>query len=315
MDQSARVGTARDLVRPELKFEGLRQSAGACAFADAVIRLARARSNAAFILTTQCDQLRRGFDIIEGNAPESRLFLFNLPATCQTPAAAKLFASELARLGKFLVALGGHAPGDQELRLVMAQYSANRSRLAEAGLQRPARLYAEAIGKFFWDGSVALPSGAEPAGDHHVPTALIGGPLLLHQRQLLDVLERAGARVVLNATEPGERNLWPSIASETCAGEATPPLELLARVYTENCADMYQRPNTRLYSWIETRLRSRGVRGIIVWHHVGCDLWRAEAQSLRETFGLPVLLLDADELESGSPRSSTRLEAFVEALR
>jgi hypothetical protein len=61
------------------------------------------------------------------------------------------------------------------------------------------------------------------------------------------------------------------------------------------------------------RLTARQVRGIVLWHYVGCDLWRAEAQPMREAFGLPVLLLDADE--AAPNRNTGRLEAFLESLR
>jgi hypothetical protein len=170
---------------------------------------------------------------------------------------------------------------------------------------------------------------------------------------LLDAIEQAGGRVVLNATEAGERSLWPSspldqahagagvpedsggkersvYAAEVSvdqAGQDSPVtistsgscsvnaalLPLLARNCLANCIDVFQRPNTRLYDWLRERLTARKVRGIVLWHYVGCDLWRAEAQSMRASLGLPVLLLDADE---AMPRRNTgRLQAFLESLR
>jgi len=56
------------------------------------------------------------------------------------------------------------------------------------------------------------------------------------------------------------------------------------------------------------------VRGIILWHFTGCDLWRAEAQTLRETFSLPVLLLEAGTESGAAPRELNRLQAFMETL-
>ena len=91
-------------------------------------------------------------------------------------------------------------------------------------------------------------------------------------------------RVALNATETGERSLLPAFDFE--AG-ADPPFDALVRGYCDNIVDVFQRPNTRLYSWLKPRLASRRVRGIVLWHFTGCDLWRGEAQTLRETFGLP----------------------------
>jgi benzoyl-CoA reductase/2-hydroxyglutaryl-CoA dehydratase subunit BcrC/BadD/HgdB len=84
--------------------------------------------------------------------------------------------------------------------------------------------------------------------------------------------------------------------------------------FARRVVDVYQRPNTRLYAWLAERLAARGARGIILWHYVGCDLWRAEARSLREAFDLPVLALDADETPSGRARNAGRVQAFLETL-
>ena len=93
------------------------------------------------------------------------------------------------------------------------------------------------------------------------------------------------------------------------------PVGALVRHYFENIVDVFQRPNTRLYAWLGERLAARGARGIVLWVHTGCDLWRAEAQTLRETFRLPVLLLEAGEVLTGFPREAGRIQAFVEMLR
>ena len=55
--------------------------------------------------------------------------------------------------------------------------------------------------------------------------------------------------------------------------------------------------------------------GIVLWAHVGCDLWRAEAPSLREAFGLPVMLLDSHDVPAGGVREINRLTAFIESLQ
>jgi hypothetical protein len=319
----------------------------------------------------------------EGRGFLSRTFLFNLPVTWQTPVAEKIYCDELRRLSQFLIGLGGHAPTTGGLVEIMAQYSQARHRLLAAASSCPARAYAEAVARFHLDGSVQLPehgcpqpqrpriaprgdvcerlAASEPAaagdsrapGARFIPLALVGGPLPQSQLPLLDAIEKAGGRVVLNATEAGERSLWPAspldpaqpavrthvepataersvYAAETSldpTGQNSPVtvstptscsvnaalLPLLARVCLANCVDVFQRPNTRLYDWLRERLTIRKVRGIVLWHYVGCDLWRAEAQPMREAFGLPVLLLDADE---AAPRRNTgRLEAFLEALR
>ncbi len=129
---------------------------------------------------------------------------------------------------------------------------------------------------------------------------------------LLGAIERAGGRVVLNATEAGERSLWSTPPLDQAQSDVG-ALALLTRSYLANCVDVFQRPNTRLYDWLRPRLSARQVRGIVLWHYIACDLWRAEAQPMREAFGLPVLLLDADE--AAPNRSAGRLEAFLESLQ
>jgi len=321
---------------PQFALDSLPLSAGLCAFAHAAVRLAETQRESAVIFSTHCDQLRRGFDAVAGPAC-APVFLFNLPATWQTPVARQIFAAELERLGDFLVALGGHAPSSGELLETMTHYSLARDRLLGAAPGCAGRRYAEAVARFHWDGSCP-PSGDAffrgqegPSPPGSVPLALIGGPLPRSQWDLLDIIERAGGRVVLNGTEAGERSLQPAFPLETlraalapgseeserCLQAALHPalLEALTRGYIEGCVDVFQRPNTPLYAWLKERLAARRARGIVLWHYVGCDLWRAEAQPLREAFGLPVLLLDADEAAGGSLRIAGRIEAFLEALR
>ena len=290
--------------------EPLPLAAGVCAFANAAVRLAERQSQSAVIFTTHCDQLRRGFDTVAEAAP-SRIFLFNLPVTWQTPVAERIFRDELRRLGQFLIGLGGHAPATGDLAELMPQYSRARSRLLEAAGWCPARAYAEAVGRFHLDGSVQLPPEPRARADMNaIPLALVGGPLPQSQMPLLDAIEKAGGWVVLNATEAGERSLWPALPLDQPRENA---FDLLARACLANCIDVFQRPNTRLYDWLRERLITRKARGIVLWHYVGCDLWRAEAQPLREAFGLPVLLLDADE--AAPQRNVGRVEAFLESLR
>jgi hypothetical protein len=269
------------------------------------------------VFSTHCDQLRRGFDVVAGGAPR-RVFLFNLPATWQTGIADRIFFSELERLGRFLVALGGQPPAVKGLAEIMTRYRLARSQLLEAAAYLPARQYGEALARFHWDGSVNLREGVHAPGSDAVPLALVGGPLPAWQGRVLDAIETVGGRVVLNATETGERSLGPAFTPEQAPVAAcTLPdlLRLLTRSFVDNCVDVFQRPNTRLYGWLKQRLAARKVRGILLWHYVGCDLWRAEAQPLRETFGLPVLLLDANEAAGDASRQAGRIQAFLESLR
>ncbi|MGA2175923.1 MAG: 2-hydroxyacyl-CoA dehydratase family protein [Verrucomicrobiota bacterium] len=284
-------------------------SAGDCAFAEAVVRFAEARTDSAVIFSTACDQLRRGFDAVVLHG-QGRAFLFNLPATWQTAAAGQIFRSELERLGQFLLSIGGRAPPAEALRQDMLRSSRTRTRLLESAPASSPRGFAEAVARFHGDGSFSPPPPDAPTTQ--IPLALVGGPFPAPHWKLLDELEAAGGRVALNATETGERSLSPAFEFE---GGANHPFDALVRGYCDHIIDVFQRPNTRLYSWLKPRLASRRVRGIVLWHFTGCDLWRAEAQTLRETFGLPVLLLEAGGEPGAAPREINRLQAFVETLK
>lgn len=347
------VWCAKDFGRSALPL-----SAGVCAFSEAVLRFAETHQDLAVVFTTTCDQMRRGFDAFAA-AHGGRAFLFNLPATWQSGAARRMFQSEIERLGRFLQAHGGRAPLVADLAQVVERRSQARKHLLELAPRCPARPYAEAVARFHWDGSIGVPAPPPPPpAPGSIPVAVVGGPLTASQRGLLDLIEAAGARVVLNATETGERSLLPPFAlndslpeserraparqegtdslavqraervlgapdarfmaplhASTSVATADDPLGFLARNYLENIVDVFQRPNTRLYSWLGERLTARGARGIVLWVHTGCDLWRAEAQTLREIFRLPVLLLEADEASGGSAREAGRIQAFVETLQ
>ncbi len=188
----------------------------------------------------------------------------------------------------------------------MSDFETARASLRAAGLESLA--YAESVARFHDAGAVQCPEPKTlPPG---IPLALLGGPLPQSQWGIFETVQRAGGRIVLNATEAGERSLLPPLTDEIPNA-----FDALVRLYTEGCVDVFQRPNTRLYAWPKERLATRAVRGIILWAYVNCDLWRAEASTLREAFGLPVLLLDADEAQSASMRNITRIEAFLELLK
>jgi len=292
--------------------------AGICAFAQGTLDFAELSAGSAVVFTTHCDQLRRCWDSLPANV-QTRSFLFNLPVTTRDYVVHRIFRAELQRLSKFLVGIGGHVPEPEELVRQVQAYEASRNRLWEAAEQCTGRDYARALACFHSDGPNGLPlalTSHERKPKHSVRVAVVGGPLRLED-VFWDQLQAVGADVVLNGTEWGERSLGGAPLDD--AGEIRAidpgPIDLLARAFFERCVDVFQRPNQRLYDWLERKLIGRKVQGIILWYHFGCDLWRAEAQSLREKFRLPLLLLEADESGSAEERNANRIQAFVEAIK
>jgi benzoyl-CoA reductase/2-hydroxyglutaryl-CoA dehydratase subunit BcrC/BadD/HgdB len=310
--------------------------AGVCAYAEAVRRAGEDRPDSVVVFTSTCDQLRRAFDAASDTAC-GRSFLLNVPVTCESAAARTLFRAELERLGRFLVRAGGQTPTSTELAAHMSRYDKGRRELRNAAGRCLAREFAGAVARFDWTGEVQLPGMSEAGTEAAPAVALLGGPSpggpptvqrvsskaacpaapamecdLAGSVRMIELLERAGGRVALDATEAGERGLFPRLPRGDWSGQ---PLQALVGAYLDHGADVFQRPNTRLYTWLRERLESRRIRGIVLRAWVGCDLWRAEVQSLRETFRLPVLLLEGDENPGGDAREAGRVEAFVEMLR
>ena len=283
--------------------------AGVCAFAQGMASLAEAHPQAAVVFTTACDQMRREADAVVFNGG-SRMFLFNLPATWQSPAARRLYHAELARLGKHLVAFGGRAPANQELAAVIRDHEARRAALRSLIQRSSARQGGRGDGTVLRRRLVPLGTASAQRHDRQgVRLALVGGPLLPTHWPLFDAIEAAGGWVVLNATEPGERCLLPPLPKFAVG---TDPLLALADHYFDHAVDVFHRPNSRLYEWLRPRLAERQVRGIVLWHYVGCDLWRAEAQPLREAFGSAGAACSR-RTEPRCVRNTGRLEAFLES--
>jgi hypothetical protein len=287
---------------------------GACAFAQNVQLFSRTLSGTPVIYTTACDQMRRAADTVMGCAANP-IFLLNLPATWQTAAARQLYRAELDRLSQFLQRHGGCMPTAAALSAEMCNQDKRREKIHQWIKHVAARPAAEAMAGFF--SGAPLPERGVQARRQGVPLALVGGPLCAAQWDVFDRIEEAGGCVVLNAVEPGERCLLPTFpaAAKEPGRSLEGLLDILCDHYFDHVVDVFQRPNSRLYIWLQGRLAATCARGIILWVHVGCDLWRVEAASLRESFAMPVLVLDAPDVGGGSLRDENRIGAFVESLR
>ena len=241
----------------------------------------------AVILTTTCDQMRYVAAFLNENRPLP-LFLLNVPSTWQTPPTRWLYRDELARLGHFLVGLGGTVPRPGQLAVTMRRYDEDRAAV-----------------RTVW-------SRDETQGTSQgIPLASVGGPPASDE-EFRALVSRAGGRIVLDAGPYGERAV-PRPFDESRLTEE--PLDELADAYFE-IPDVFQRPNTRLYEWLGERIAERGIRGMLFFRTVFCDLWHAELQRMREWSPVPILDIDVPGGEEGRPaRTLGRIEAFLEMLQ
>lgn len=264
------------------------------------------------VVTTVCDQMRRlAESISRAGGPD--VFLMNVPTTWQTPAAARLYADELLRLGRHLVRRGAEAPGAEKLAGVMLEYDAARAAVRAAREALSPRAYAEALGDAAPGRGPAPDSGPPRTQSSRGPSpgvALVGGPRRRCDAEIFDLVERFGGRVVLDATEGGEMTapapFDPRRTRDDPAGE-------LADAYFGAIPHAFRRPNSMLYDFLKRQLPRRGAAGIIFCRFVWCDTWAGELGRLREWTRLPVLDLEIgdDKLPAGV---TSRIEAFLEML-
>ena len=292
---------------------------GRCCWMRSVVASAQAMAaDVCLILTTGCDQSRRSADLPE-LADGPPVFVFNLPATWERSSAFRLYQSEMRRLGRFLESQGGRAPTGPHLGAVARRFDRARLDLRAARPFCSARAFAEALLRLGrWAGDDPAPSAPVPAAAAQnpspvgAPIALLGGPLTARQFALYDHIAALGGRVVLDGLEWGERALPRPLDARRLADD---PFFEMTEAHFLSIAEVFQRPNSRLYQWFRDHPERAAAQGVVMWCPVWCDLWGGEFERFRQWAGLPALTLKAAEDGPPDAHLTTRLQAFLEMLR
>ncbi len=281
------------------------------------------------VLATGCDQLRRAAE----RTNEGR-FLFGMPHTAHNPVARRAYATELARLERRLVRLGGRPADPDRLAACMREHQARReSVLALPAASLPSRRRAELLLAARTSEDPPLPPDPIPAPPGASGVVLLGGELGPADHWIHEALEAAGLRVVLDATGWGERTLPRRYDGRALV---TDPREELVDAWFGGLPAVFRRPNDRLFAWLRERIailariphgstlqllatcRPEGSgpapTGLVLVRRPWCDLWRAEEPRLRDWCGLPTICVELGE-HAAPERTATRLEALREELR
>jgi benzoyl-CoA reductase/2-hydroxyglutaryl-CoA dehydratase subunit BcrC/BadD/HgdB len=287
---------------------------GLCPYVYLFINYVLTKKPDGIVLTTTCDQMRRAFDVIrlKSRVP---VFLMNVPRTWQNGSSRSLYLDELEHLGKFLVSLGGEIPPDGELKRIMLEFDYARKRILSSREKFSSRSFSESIAEFNEQGGCNIPACSIVGWrlTSAVPLAIVGGPLLQGDFEIFDDIEKAGGRIIFDATETGLRGFCRPFDRQNISDN---PLAELADAYFYGIYDPFCRPNSRFYDWLTDMLAQSPVRGIILHRFVFCDIWHAELFQLKQKFALPVLDIDSNGFERNlSPPITARLCAFLEMLR
>ena len=292
--------------RPEAA--GMPEAEGQCRFAAGFAAMAGPGVRA-MVFATTCDPMRRAVEI--GADERIPRFLFHVPATWQTPEAHGLYRSELRRFGCFLERLGGRAPAAADLAAQMDRYEAAREDLLGRRAYLSSKVHAEEVARFHATGELSPRVPAASCAPRAVPLMLLGSPLRQDDLPLLDLLDRAGGWVAVDATESGERE-WPRRFDRRRMKEDA--FEELADAYFGTIPAIFRRPNSGFYEWLSAARNRTPVRGVVFVSHPWCDLWRAELPRIREACALPVLAIDLAGEGRALGAWTTRIQAFLEML-
>ncbi|HPA17904.1 MAG TPA: 2-hydroxyacyl-CoA dehydratase family protein [Verrucomicrobiae bacterium] len=297
---------------------------GMCPYARAMAHAALRDDVRAVVFAPTCDQQRRVAELSGTRRQDAATFLLHVPRVARSENCRRYYRSEIERLGRFLVEIGGRPPEREFLIETMSRFDAARDRLRRAAEARrlgtsslSARTLAEGMVRFHRSGDPeVIDTVGRGAGERGKAgrtgrrrIALLGGPLFETDLAFFDWIEVAGGDIVLDGTENGERTL---AAAFDMARLGDDPVGELVRAYFDAIPDVSRRSNDGLLNWVRDSAAAGRIDGVVLRHHVWCDQWMAEVPRIGEVAGVPVLAVDSSGRPDG--RTRTRIEAFVEML-
>jgi len=278
---------------------------------------------AGMALAQTCDTTQGLTDLWRRNVPHIPLFHFGMPLRLGSPSARAYLLAELQSLRERVQALAGRPIPDDALRESMALYNRTRALvrrlyaraalgdiappdlygLVRAAFQMPKETYNQEIGSKMQELS-PLPSCA-PA-----PLLLLVGPALADP-VLFDVIAQAGARVVGDLLDLGERYF------AVDAVEHGDPLAALAdRLLALVPTPTKHHPQRTRAAHLLSLVQERSADGVIFARQKFCEPHGFDYVQLAHALdqaGVPHLLVELEQA-SQAGQLRTRVEAFVEML-
>ncbi len=271
-----------------------------------------------------CDTIQGLTDVWRRNVPGIPVFHFGMPTRLDGSAARVYLLAELRDLRQRLGAFTGRAVSDEALHASIALYNRTRALVralyARAAEFSPPDLYALVRAAFqmpkevYSGGSGAPPppfSPSPPLPLSSSPLLILVGPTLADP-VLFDVLAQAGARVVGDMLDLGERY----VALD--ATEDGDPIEALAdRLLALAPTPAKYHPQRSRADHLLALVRERRAHGVLFARQKFCEphgFDYALLASALDKAGVPHLLIELEQA-SQAGQLRTRVEAFVEMLR
>jgi benzoyl-CoA reductase/2-hydroxyglutaryl-CoA dehydratase subunit BcrC/BadD/HgdB len=258
-----------------------------------------------------CDQMRRSLDLMANEGKQT--LIIDMPAT-RTDESREFFHTEMVWLKDRLEEQLGKQFNPESLLSVIKARNNIRVRLRELrhnlrGSQFSALVQLES--RLSPIDMLTLLDGL--AVDNVIRAdakrlMICGSPLTPGDIKFLEMIEKAGAEIVADATCTGDRRIDFEIKED---GD---PLRNLSQAYFDRPPCIRARPNDEFFDYTKDIIQKRNVDAVI-WRTVRfCDLWSSEFQRAQKILDLPMLNLDMTYSDTNSSRVAVRVEAFLENL-
>jgi len=287
------------------------------------------------VIPHTCDSISRTYDIWNNNLQLPYSHFLNVPHVTDDPSL-KFFKEVLGTFMKSLERFTGKKITDEDLAQAVKAYNQNREamrKLYELRRPHPPRISGVEMMKVLV-AAMSLPvvesteliygvmdevkKRESTLAEKSSRVMIIGDQI--DDIALIEIIEKAGARMVMEDTSIGSKIYWPDI-------EVTQnPIDGIAERYLRkikipttyrDTGETYQDKLEERFGHIRQFIKDFRVDGAILFIYKYCDPYGVEVPAIKnyiESLGTPVLYLEEEYSTSSFGRLKTRIEAFLEMI-
>lgn len=275
-----------------------------------------------------CLMMQRVYDNIKAAAPNKMVYhQFTAPRT-KTPRAVEFYQMEIEELKAMAEKVSGVTVTEERLQHAIEVYNESRRLIRELYELRKEEepvisgaeclkitLCATAMPKDVFNEKLAAfleeVKQREPISDYSSRLMLIGSAL--DEPDYLNIFEEKGGLFVTDMQCFGSRYLWEPVELVEEGAMASIAKAYLLRPVCPRMCDMHHELRDRILAMAE----EYNVEGMIYVRMKNCDMWGGESlfldQKIREA-GLPLLILEREEITTNAGQVAIRAEAFLEMI-
>jgi benzoyl-CoA reductase/2-hydroxyglutaryl-CoA dehydratase subunit BcrC/BadD/HgdB len=155
---------------------------------------------------------------------------------------------------------------------------------------------------------------AERADDNEPRLLLTGSTLAMGDHKILELIEKAGGRVVIEEFAEGIQPYWQTVQTN---GD---PMEALAQAYfMDRVVPAWFRPGEERLAHLVRLTRDYSVQGVVWYQLLYRESYKMQSyyfpEILKKETGLTMLTLESDYDPAETAQMSTRIETYMESIR